>query len=53
MFTIKQIRTTQRRKGYLAHKDDWQNLRSVAESTVRSVKHAFPAGKLPYTGNSG
>jgi hypothetical protein len=49
-FTTKQIRTAQRRKAYLAHKGDGHNLRSAVESTVRSVKHPFPAGKLPVRG---
>jgi hypothetical protein len=49
-FTTKQIRTAQRRKAYLAHKSDGHNLRSAVESTVRSVKHPFPAGKLPVRG---
>jgi hypothetical protein len=49
-FTTKQIRTAQRRKAYRAHKGDGHNLRAAVESTVRSVKHPFPAGKLPVRG---
>ena len=49
-FTTKQIRAAQRRKTYLAHRGDSHNLRSAVEATVRSVKHPFPAGKLPVRG---
>jgi hypothetical protein len=49
-FTTKQIRTAQRRKAYLAHRGDSHNLRAAVEATVRSVKHPFPAGKLPVRG---
>jgi hypothetical protein len=49
-FTTKQIRAAQRRKVYLAHLGDSHNLRSAVEATVRSVKHPFPAGKLPVRG---
>ena len=49
-FTTKQIRAAQRRKAYLAHRGDSHNLRSAVEATVRSVKHPFPAGKLPVRG---
>jgi hypothetical protein len=46
-FTDKESQAAQRRKAYLAHKGDRHNLRSAVEATMRSVKHAFPAGKLP------
>lgn len=49
-FTTKEIQTANRRKAYLAHKGDGHNLRSAVEATMRSVKHAFPAGKLPVRG---
>jgi hypothetical protein len=49
-FTTKQIRAAQRRKAYLAHLGNSHNLRSAVEATVRSVKHPFPAGKLPVRG---
>ena len=49
-FTTKQVRAAQRRKAYLAHQGDSHNLRSAVEATVRSVKHPFPAGKLPVRG---
>jgi len=44
------MRAAQRRKNYLAHQDHSHNLRSAVEATVRSVKHPFPAGKLPVRG---
>jgi hypothetical protein len=49
-FTAKEIQSANRRKAYLAHKDDGHNLRSAVEASMRSVKHAFPAGKLPVRG---
>lgn len=49
-FTTAQVRSAKRRKEYLAHKGDSHNLRSAIEATVRSVKHPFPAGKLPVRG---
>ena len=49
-FTAKEILTANRRKAYLAHKGDGHNLRSAVEASMRSVKHAFPAGKLPVRG---
>jgi hypothetical protein len=49
-FTTQAILTAERRKAYLAHKSDGHNLRSAVEATMRSVKHAFPAGKLPVRG---
>jgi hypothetical protein len=49
-FTAKESQAAQRRKAYLAHKGDGHNLRSAVEATMRSVKHAFPAGKLPVRG---
>jgi hypothetical protein len=49
-FTTQEILTAKRRKEYLAHKGDGHNLRSAVEATVRSVKHPFPAGKLPVRG---
>jgi hypothetical protein len=49
-FTTHEMRAAQRRKNYLAHQAHSHNLRSAVESTVRSVKHPFPAGKLPVRG---
>ena len=49
-FTPKQVRAAQRRKDFLEHQDHGQNLRAAVESTVRSVKHPFRAGKLSVRG---
>jgi len=49
-FTSQEALTAKRRKEYLAHKGDGHNLRSAVEATMRSVKHPFPAGKLPVRG---
>lgn len=49
-FTVKEVRAAQRRKDYLEHKEDGQNLRAAVEATVRSIKHPFRAGKLPVRG---
>jgi hypothetical protein len=49
-FTSQEVLTAKRRKEYLAHKNDGHNLRSAVEATVRSVKHPFPAGKMPVRG---
>lgn len=49
-FTAQEVVAAKRRKEYLAHKGDGHNLRSAVEATMRSVKHAFPAGKLPVRG---
>jgi len=49
-FTTAELRSAKRRKEYLVHKSDSHNLRSAVEATVRSVKHPFPAGKLPVRG---
>ena len=49
-FTTHEMHAAKRRKDYLAHQDHSHNLRSAVEATVRSVKHPFPAGKLPVRG---
>lgn len=49
-FTSQEVQAAKRRKEYLAHKGDSHNLRSAIEASVRSVKHPFPAGKLPVRG---
>ena len=49
-FTTQEMRAAKRRKDYLAHQDHSHNLRSAVQATVRSVKHPFPAGKLPVRG---
>jgi hypothetical protein len=49
-FTLKQVKAAHRRKVFLEHNDSGQNLRAAIEATVRSIKHPFPAGKLPVRG---
>jgi hypothetical protein len=49
-FTGQAVRAAQRRRNYRAHQEHSHNLRSAVEATVRSVKHPFPAGKLPVRG---
>jgi hypothetical protein len=49
-FTLKEVRAAQRRREYLKHTADGQNLRAAIEATMRSVKHPFRAGKLPVRG---
>jgi hypothetical protein len=49
-FTLSEFRIAQRRKDYLAQKQNEHNLRAAIEATVRSLKHPFPAGKLPVRG---
>ena len=49
-FTQAQARSAERRRQSQAHAQGSQNLRAAVEATVRSVKHPFPAGKLPVRG---
>ncbi|MGC1375762.1 MAG: transposase [Anaerolineales bacterium] len=49
-FTTPEVRTARRRQNHRTHIGDSHNLRSAVEATVRSVKHPFPAGKLPVRG---
>jgi hypothetical protein len=49
-FSHKEFLWAQRRKRYLALKQQKTNLRCAIEATMRSLKHAFPAGKLPVRG---
>ena len=49
-FTLQEFRIAQRRKDYLTQKQNEHNLRAAVEATVRSLKHAFPASKLPVRG---
>lgn len=49
-FTSQNVQSAIRRKEYLAHLSESHNLRSAVEATVRSVKHPFPAGKMPVRG---
>jgi hypothetical protein len=38
-----------RRRSHKQHKEG-RNLRAAVEATMRSIKHPFPAGKLPVRG---
>jgi hypothetical protein len=49
-FTLNELRIAQRRKDHRAQKLDQHNLRAAVEATVRSIKHPFPASKLPVRG---
>jgi hypothetical protein len=49
-FVKKEMQAAERRKDYLAQRKSAHNLRSAVEATVRSIKHPFPAGKLPVRG---
>ena len=49
-FTQAQAQTSQRRRRSQEQKKAAGNLRSAVEATVRSVKHPFPAAKLPVRG---
>ncbi|MFH1909538.1 MAG: hypothetical protein ABIL11_19535 [Chloroflexota bacterium] len=41
----------ERRRRSREHQKEGCNLRAAVEATVRSVKHPFPAGKLPVRGS--
>ena len=49
-FTLSEVRMAQRRRRSREYQKEGRNLRAAVESTVRSVKHPFPAGKLPVRG---
>jgi hypothetical protein len=49
-FTQAEARSAERRRLSQAHARQGHNLRAAVEATVRSVKHPFPAGKLPVRG---
>lgn len=49
-FTQTEARAAERRRLSKEHAQDRHNLRSAVESSVRSLKHPFPAGKLPVRG---
>jgi hypothetical protein len=49
-FSHKEFLWAQRRKRYLALKQQGTNPRAAIEATVRSIKHAFPRSKLPVRG---
>jgi hypothetical protein len=49
-FTQAEAQVSERRRRSRDRKKEAGNLRSAVEATVRSVKHPFPAGKLPVRG---
>ena len=49
-FTHNEALAAGRRQRYHAQKGEKPNLRAAVEASVRSVKHPFPAGKLPVRG---
>jgi hypothetical protein len=49
-FSQKQANVSRRRRRSLIHQEEGRNLRAAVESTVRQVKHPFPASKLPVRG---
>lgn len=49
-FTRSAMQIAQRRRRSQDYQDEGHNLRAAVESTVRSLKHPFPAGKLPVRG---
>lgn len=49
-FTIANLLQARRFRQSRLHRAEGCNLRSAVEATVRSIKHPFPAGKLPVRG---
>jgi len=49
-FTLTEMQMAQRRRRSREYQKEGRNLRAAVESTVRSVKHSFPSGKLPVRG---
>jgi len=50
-FTLSEVQMAQRRRRSREYQKKGRNLRAAVESTVRSVKHPFPVGKLPVRGH--
>jgi len=50
-FKQKDVNVSQRRQRSLIHLTEGRNLRAAVESTIRQVKHPFPASKLPVRGH--
>lgn len=50
LFTDEDLRLLQRRRRMRQAAAEGRNLRSAIEASVRSLKHPFPAGKLPVRG---
>ena len=49
-FTQADVRASERRRRCQEQRKDGRNLRAAVEASVRSLKHPFPAGKLPVRG---
>jgi hypothetical protein len=49
-FTQADARASERRRHCQEQRKDGRNLRAAVEASVRSLKHPFPAGKLPVRG---
>jgi len=49
-FTQAEAHTSERRRHSQTQQKEGRNLRTAVEATVRSIKHPFPAGKLPVRG---
>jgi hypothetical protein len=49
-FTQQEINWARRRRRHREEKATKRNLRAAVEATMRSLKHPFPAGKLPVRG---
>jgi len=49
-FNQQEVNVSQRRRRSMIHLEEGRNLRAAVESTIRQVKHPFPASKLPVRG---
>jgi len=49
-FTRSEAHSSERRRRSQEYSKEGRNLRAAVEATMRSVKHPFPAGKLPIRG---
>jgi hypothetical protein len=49
-FTQGEAQASERRRRSREHQKEGRNLRAAVEATMRSIKHPFPAGKLPVRG---
>lgn len=50
-FSQQEANVSQRRQRSEVHLEEGRNLRAAVESTIRQVKHPFPASKLPVRGH--
>lgn len=50
-FTTEELRRAQRFRQSRLHQAEGRNLRAAVEASIRSLKHPFPAGKLPVRGH--